>query len=129
MCTCNIKVLLMLIIQMPECYDNSGAGVTIYSTGGPGMYRVGRPWTITYTAKDKAGNEAKCEFTFKLSGRLSAVFIESELDENGSSLVCQRTFSHQNCWSSLQQMMKTVWSNILCHLIKYPQVVSLILTF
>ena len=49
--------------------------MTIYSTGSPGMFRVGRSWTVSYTATDKAGNEAKCEFTFKLSGKYTVILI------------------------------------------------------
>ena len=38
-----------------------------------GMFRVGRSWTISYTARDKAGNKAKCDFTFKLSGKYTVI--------------------------------------------------------
>ena len=47
--------------------------MTIYSTGSAGLFRVGRSWSVSYTARDKAGNEAKCNFTFKLSGKYTFV--------------------------------------------------------
>ena len=47
--------------------------MTIDSTGSPGMFRVGRSWTVSYAARDKAGNEAKCDFTFKLSGKYTVI--------------------------------------------------------
>ena len=60
---------MIITLQVPEFSDNSGQkDLEIFSTGSPGVYRVGRTWTITYTAKDSAGNTAKCEFSFKLSG-------------------------------------------------------------
>ena len=50
--------------------DNSGENPTIFSTGTPGAYSVGRSWSIIYVAKDKSGNTAQCKFSFKLAGIL-----------------------------------------------------------
>ncbi|XP_067944230.1 sushi, von Willebrand factor type A, EGF and pentraxin domain-containing protein 1-like isoform X2 [Watersipora subatra] len=54
--------------DIPVFSDNSGKPPHIYSSNVPGEYKSGRPWKVTYTAEDEAGNTAKCEFTFKIRG-------------------------------------------------------------
>ena len=46
----------------------SGTDIKIYSSLKPGYYKVGGAYTVEYTAVDKYGNSATCEFTFKVSG-------------------------------------------------------------